>query len=352
MNIENLNGLFLLLLAISLPFFPAIYHFLMTEDSESNCEALSDQAIEWLVLLRSGSANTETYNAFKVWLAESPDHQAAFSDAQALWGNVAQVMKATHSSTLPQQTLKRDRPAAGNESLAMAAILLIGVWIAWTPLTNKLHADYSTSAGEQKQVLLADGSTVFLNTDTAIAVELSKNHRRIELLKGQAQFTVAKEANRSFDVLAGAASVRALGTVFEVYRIGEAVDVTVSEHAVAVSLNDKKDEPSNAPLHVETGERLHYLGHGEFSQLEQVNLNQLNAWRRGKLIFKDQPLSEVVTELNRYSKAYILLQDDTLSQLRVSGVFSTDALATLNVLQQAFPIRSTRIGSWLVVLHS
>ena len=290
--------------------------------------------------------NIETYNDFRSWLAESPEHQAAFSDAEALLGNVAHVLKSTHSNTLLQPV----RHFTLNNSLAMAAILLLGCWIAWMPLTNWLHVDYSTSAGEQKQVQLADGSTVFLNTDTAIAVEFSKNYRHIELLKGQAQFTVAKETNRSFEVLAGSASVRALGTVFEVYRkFGEAVDVTVSEHAVAVSLNDK---PDSVMLHVETGERLHYLGHGEFSQPEQVNLNQLNAWRRGKLIFKDRPLAEVVTELNRYSKAYILLQDDALRQLRISGVFPTDALAVLDVLKQAFSIRSTKFGPWLVVLHS
>ena len=232
----------------------------------------------------------------------------------------------------------------------MAASLLLVVWMAWPSLADWMLSDYSTVVGEQKAVVLADGSSVFLNTDTAISLDWSRQRRRIVLLKGQAEFKVAKDADRPFVVVAGNTAVRALGTVFEVFeQASGAVDVTVSEHAVGVSLQGRSGAES---MRVEEGERLHYAGHGELNRAESVNLNQINAWQRGKLIFRDQPLADVVAELNRYSKARIVLKGGDIEQLRVSGVFPIDDSAVLSALQKAFSIRSTQLGPWLVILYS
>jgi transmembrane sensor len=81
-------------------------------------------------------------------------------------------------------------------------------------------------------------------------------------------------------------------------------------------------------------------------------LNQANAWQRGKLIFRDQPLTEVVAELNRYARTHIVLKGAEIGRLRVSGVFPIDDAAVLGALQKAFPIRSARLGPWLVILYS
>ena len=328
----------------------------MNTEFENSDDTLADEAIDWLVLLRSGSVSAETQREFEHWLQQGSIYRAAFAEAEALWGTAAKVLKETQSVNVQPQRLsaaRKNRPVrrtAWNGGLAMAASLLLVVWMAWPSLADWMLSDYSTVVGEQKAVVLADGSSVFLNTDTAISLDWSRQRRRIVLLKGQAEFKVAKDADRPFVVVAGNTAVRALGTVFEVFeQASGAVDVTVSEHAVGVSLQGRSGAES---MRVEEGERLHYAGHGELNRAESVNLNQINAWQRGKLIFRDQPLADVVAELNRYSKARIVLKGGDIEQLRVSGVFPIDDSAVLSALQKAFSIRSTQLGPWLVILYS
>jgi len=325
----------------------------MPTESENTGDALADVAIDWLVLMRSGSVSAEACQAFERWLREDAAHRRAFAEAEALWGSAAQALKDA-PSPVPQRRPNphktgATRRRAWNPGLAVAATLLLSVAVAWSSLSHRLLGDYSTRAGEQKQVVLADGSRVLLNTDTAIALDWSAGRRRIVLLKGQAEFTVAQDAGRPFDVEAGNVSVRALGTVFDVYeQASGAVDVSVSEHAVAVSLLDAAGADARR---VEQGQQLHYEGHGQLAPSQSANLHQLDAWKRGKLIFRDQPLADVIAELNRYSPARIVLKGDGIGQLRVSGVFPIDGMEVLEALEKSFALRALHLGPWLVILH-
>lgn len=356
MNLEPGNDVFPHRRGLFLLFFPIKDSLLMNTEPEHSGETLADEAIDWLVLLRSGSVSAETRCEFERWLQQDGAHQTAFAEAESLWGTTAQVLKATQTANVALQGLnargniKPSRRSSWSLGLATAASLLLGVGMAWSPLADWMLSDYSTVVGEQKKVVLADGSSVFLNTDTAIALDLSRKLRRVELLKGQAEFRVAKDAARPFEVVAGNTTVRALGTVFEVFeQASGAVDITVSEHAVSVRLPGKSGVE---PVRVVESERLHYAGYGELNRAEPANLNQANAWQRGKLIFRDQPLTEVVAELNRYARTHIVLKGAEIGRLRVSGVFPIDDAAVLGALQKAFPIRSARLGPWLVILYS
>ncbi|MEQ1486489.1 FecR family protein [Methyloglobulus sp.] len=328
----------------------------MNPEPEATEESLADQAIDWLVLLRSGNVSADLQQEFNAWLQQDVAHREAYANAETLWRSAAKVMNNNRSVYAQSQGVKttpikyKALKKAGYSGWATAATLLLLVWLGWAAYGDELLSDYSTHAGEQKQTTLADGSSVFLNTDTAIALEWTNNQRKIRLLKGQAEFKVTPDTKRPFDVMAGDASIRALGTVFEVYQdVTGGINVTVSEHAVGVSLENKIDRQR---VKVKEGERLIYSGSGELPLPQSVNLNQSKAWQRGKLIFRDQPLTEVVAELNRYSQARIVLKGDSIGKLRVSGVFPIDALAVLNALQQAFAIDVTYVGSWLIVLHS
>ena len=333
-----------------------IKSFLMNSEPENAGETLADEAIDWLVLMRSGSVGAETRREFEHWLQQDRYHREAFADAEALLGSAAKVLKETHAVNVqPQQinTAQKKtivRRKSWNLEFATAASLFLGVWVAWVSVADWLFSDYSTKVGEQKQVVLADGSSVYMNTDTAISLDWNADHRRIVLHKGQAEFKVIKDPNRPFEVVAEDTTVRALGTVFEVFeQASGAVDVTVSEHAVSVRLLSK---PRSEPIRVEEGEHLYYGGRGELDRPELADLNQIHAWQRGKLIFRDQPLSNVVAELNRYSTTRIILKGNDIGQLRVSGVFPIDGMEILGALQKTFPIRSTQLGSWLVILYS
>lgn len=324
----------------------------MPKQSDNPVETLSDAAIDWLVLMRSGSAGADTRHAFERWLQASPEHRQAYAEAEALWANTARTLEQTRPAAALPAGVKPARTAvrrAWRPGLAEAATVLIGAGFVWAMLAQRPLGDYATRPGEQKQVVLADGSTVLLNTDSAIALDWSADRRRIVLLQGQAEFKVAKDRERPFVVAANDVSVRALGTVFEVYvQTSGAVDVSVSEHAVAVDLQGTGEDQRR----VEQGQQLHYRGDGALARPVAADLHRINAWTRGKLIFRDRPLTEVVAELNRYSKARIVLQGDGTDNLRVSGVFPVDGRLVLEALEKSFSLRALHLGPWLVILHA
>lgn len=323
----------------------------MPKESENTGETPDEAAIDWLVLMRSGAVGTETQRAFECWLQENAVHRQAYAEAEALWASAAQALKQSHPMTVPAGTSASAKTAvrrAWRPGLAAAATVLIGGIFVWTALVPRMLSDYSTGPGEQKYVVLADGSRVLLNTDSAISLDWSADRRRIVLLKGEAEFNVAKDSRRPFVVAAGNVSVRALGTIFDVYKKASgAIDVSVSEHTVAVDLQNAGAEERR----VEQGQQLHYRGEGALGEPTAADLHRLHAWTRGKLIFRDRPLAEVVTELNRYSKARIVLQSNRVENLRVSGVFPIDGGQVLEALEKSFSLQALHLGPWLVILH-
>ncbi|WP_415878898.1 FecR family protein [Methylomonas sp. TEB] len=323
---------------------------LMNTDPDNSNESVADQAIDWLVLMRSGSVTDAARRQFEAWYGQDDANRQAYAEAEALWGSVAQAVKTTPPANFQPKQIHAVPRLPRRAGLALAASLVLGLLLGRDRLHDWLLSDYATAVGEQKQIQLADGSSVLLNTDTALDIDWSADKRRVVLLRGQAEFKVASDANRPFEVEAGDTAVRALGTVFDVARPGaDKVEVNVTEHAVAVRLIDQTDA---AAIRVEEGQRLTYSTGGGLDKPAPANLNQLNAWKRGKLIFHDQALADVVAELNRYSKAKIILNGEDVKQLRVSGVFPTDGLAMLDALQKSLALRQTALGPWLVILHS
>ncbi|OAI02361.1 FecR family protein [Methylomonas methanica] len=328
----------------------------MNTDPDDSGDSLADQAIDWLVEMRSGCVTDATRRRFEAWCRQDDTHRQAYAEAEALWGSVAQAAKGSPPADMRTESIGSVRQAVLSRrrfrwsGLALAASLVLGVLFGRDMLQDWLLSDYATAVGEQKQIQLADGSSILLNTDTVLAVDWAEDKRRVVLLRGQAEFKVAADVHRPFEVEAGDTAVKALGTVFDVVRRESgAVEVSVTEHAVAVRLTDKS---TAAPMRVEEGQHLLYAGNGSLDTPHAANLNQLNAWKRGKLLFHDQTLADVVAELNRYSKAKIILKGQDIKQLRVSGVFPTDSLAMLDALQKSLAIRVTQLGPWLVILHT
>jgi transmembrane sensor len=216
-------------------------------------------------------------------------------------------------------------------------------------LATRLQADAMTATGERRDVKLSDGSTVQLNTASAIAVHLSGDRRVVRLLKGEASFTVAPDRARPFTVEAGDGSTTALGTEFIIRRDGADTDVTVTEHSVRVQTHIGKAADS---LDLAQGHAARY-GPGGIERTHTVDTYAVAAWTRGRLVFVDRPLGEVVDELNRYHSGYIRVMADDLALRRFSGVFQVnDPLGALDTIQRSLGITSTRLTNRMVFLHS
>ena len=203
----------------------------------------------------------------------------------------------------------------------------------------RLFADYVTEVGEQRTVGLTDGSSVFLDADSAFSVKFSAHERRLSLLEGQAAFTVAHDTARPFIVEAGDGQTRAVGTVFDVDIRSDEVIVTVVEGVVAITTDQAPD-----PVVARVDQRVHYLPRGRPSAPEAANADIETAWRRGKLIFNRRPLADVVADIERYRRGRIVLVGDGLRSLEVTGVFDlNDPEAILHTIEDTLPVRMTRL---------
>jgi transmembrane sensor len=198
--------------------------------------------------------------------------------------------------------------------------------------------------GEQRTVPLADGSIIVLNTATELRLHYGVDRREVELVHGQASFDVAKDVRRPFIVRAGRGEVRALGTVFDVYRSSDTVTVTLIEGAVAVT-------PDSGEVVLAPGEQLTFAdGSGPAKRLA-ADVKRVTAWRARKLDFSDTPLAEAIAEANRYSVDHIILDAPDLEGARISGTFEAGKNDLLvEGLQSYFHLDARRTTDHHIVL--
>lgn len=295
--------------------------------------ALSDEALEWLVKLHSGRASEADHAAFTRWRNRSPGHEEAALEAEAIWNGLGIAGSGLRDAH--RQRVTR-RAVLGGAAVAVSGAALYGSGIAGP----HLFADHTTGIAGQRSIALPDGSTAFLNADTALSVDFTQARRGLRLFRGQATFTVAHDPARPFVVDAQGGHARAVGTVFDVDIRPREVAVTVLEGVVAISGPGQEA----SPLTAHADQRVRYGGTGISGPAESVDAEIETAWRRGKLIFNRRPLGDVVAEIGRYRSGSILVAGASLSALEVTGVFDLrDPDAVLQVMEQTLPIRITRL---------
>lgn len=213
---------------------------------------------------------------------------------------------------------------------------------------------YRTRLGERRDILLADGSRIHLNTASTVEVSLRKDSRRIHLVRGEALFEVAHDPSRPFLVDAGAAKLRAVGTAFNV-RIREAVvELTVTEGVVAVAENTAAVRRLDA-RHVAAGDGAVIRGGAVApTSLDPDLLRQRLAWQDGVIELDGETLSQAVDEFNRYRAKPIIIGDPRLANLRVGGRFEVgEASKFLVAVEGSFPVQAMTAddGSILLVMR-
>ena len=311
-------------------------------------EALEDQAIDQLVQLQSGSATEADFAAFSDWRQQSPAHEAAAREAEALWQDIGHTHTA-HRYQLEQLNTQeaaddtpesRPTPAGKKRWLVLplaASLCALAVSLQYFPLAT-VYADYSTGTGEQQQVELADGSRILLNSATALSVELQADARHITLHSGEALFDVQRDSARPFIVHSAGSETRVLGTQFSVHQQAE-TRVTVQEGRVELRAHAGADQVRTLTANQQASTDGQHL-----SPVSTVDSQQLLAWQRGRLIVSQQPLAAVVEQLQRYLPGRVLITDPQLAQQPVSGIFDlTRPDQLLDTLQQSLDLQLIRL---------
>ncbi|TQV85900.1 FecR family protein [Aliikangiella coralliicola] len=326
----------------------------MSQFKTSQITQVREQAADWLLRMESSNLDELEEQQFVSWLNHDELHQDIFAQVEQVWLDTGQLpdnsVQTAQVVKLEQPTQhgdKNERRSVGWKPWAIAASLLLGMLVIFPEFQLRYSADYMTSVGEQREVILEDNSRVLLNTDSAIQVHYSDNLRRVVLLQGEAFFDVMDEPDRAFIVNAGELSARALGTAFSVRLFqDDSARVTVTEHRVQV----KTSNDTSGEKHLVDEGQAFYQENGE-SKLQSVDPLQATAWHKGRLIIDNQPLAEVIEEINRYHSGKIVLRGDGVNDLIVSGVFRLDQpLATLEKLKVSLKLDITQITPYFVIV--
>lgn len=309
------------------------------ERDRSKGDDIHDVAVDWWVKRDAGGMSRSDRRALEEWLAENPEHREAFEEVEFLCSQVS-AMRPEKARAKATSSPRRTAFVASAMVAASLAFVLF-----WGELSLFLRADFRTATGETRTVTLDDGSRVHLAAKSAIAVNYREAERKVTLIEGEGWFEAAPDASRPFVVAAASGSVTALGTAFDIALIGDKARVTVAEHRVAISNREGVEIVSEGQQSV--------FGPGaSISKPDAVDVDDETAWRRGKLIFRNRPLGEVVAILARYHQGYLLTPNAAVRQLRVSGVFDVDdPLGALETIEQSLNIRAMRLTSYFVILH-
>ncbi|CAB3633982.1 hypothetical protein LMG26696_01397 [Achromobacter pulmonis] len=312
-----------------------------TELSHQAVEALQAQAVHWFTRERLGTLDDAARAQRDAWLAADPEHARLYHAVQAMW-RVADHLPQDEMRAILARTdeapraLPRRRLALGL-SVACGVALVAGVMgpQLWAP-TAEFRMALSTAQGERSRHTLPDGSLLELNTGTQVDVALYPDRREVELAAGEALFTVSPDAARPFVVTVGQARVRVTGTRFNVRRDGDAVTLAVEEGRVQFSAGPWWNRRTRR---LTAGYVAHYTPGAELEAPHQENVAAITAWQRGRLVFRDTPLRQVVAELNRYLREPLRIDDATLARLRVAGTLPIDdPEAVLDVLPRIAPV--------------
>lgn len=304
----------------------------------------ADAAAWWRAKLDGDDATEADWLAYEQWLTASPSNRRAADAIDAALLDVeahrdALRTPAESDVVVPFTRRLLARPAVWiTAATALAASALLFIVTAPPP---EQHFAYAAPATGGQVVDLPDGSIVHLNRGAAISVTYGRE-RRVDLTQGEASFAVIHDPSRPFVVAAGDASIRDIGTEFNVALNAASTVVTVRTGEVAISTDQTAEARVIAGLRARVAD-----GNVDVST---ANADDAFAWQSGRLIYHNAELASVIEDLNRYSNTPITLDSQDANVLQFSGVLVIDEPQTMLARLEAFlPIRSEKDGDRIVV---
>lgn len=311
---------------------------------------VADDAADWLTLLMSGDATDDDRLRWRQWRAAHADHERAWLQMESVMGKLGSLQAhAAYQSLSPYAT--GTDPASGRRGALKAlcwagaggaAVLLAGQSQPW----RQLAADYRTGTGERRDIVLADGTRLALNTASAVNLRFGPGARELALVAGEILVTTghAEDERRPFIVRTRQGAVRALGTRFAVRERGDVTEVAVQESAVEIA-------PAGTgahPVRLRAGQAASFTATAVAAPVQAGE--QTGAWARGMIVADDMRLDDFLAELGRH-RSGMLQCDPAVAALRFSAVMPLgDTDAVLAMLSNSLPVRVRfRTRYWAMV---
>lgn len=316
--------------------------------------AIEAEAAAWVARFDAGEVSAKDQAAFQEWLNRSGLHREAIADYGKLWSELDALRLLIHTHEAGREGRRADNHPGMLEkarpwlaACAAAVIAVAGGAKIIHPMPResaeaenhspaKLSYEklsYETAVGGQQRIILVDGSSVILNTNSRLDVDFSGTRRDVHLMRGEAYFDVVHDKTRPFTVQANNYVVRDIGTAFDVHlsKAG-VVEVGVTKGSVEVKPADGAPVSDDAKgLGVVTAGHDIVLGQNveRAAVVSSADLGRKLAWRQGQLIYSGQPLGEVLADISRYSYIKVELADPALEKLPVGGAFRVDQIGAI-----------------------
>lgn len=385
----------------------------------TNKTIINQEAAQWVLLLEdTPELSKKQITELNDWVATSDVHRECLENMAHSWGEMdllslvmvpQEIRTPSMFSSIRDKllfpilaiyallaTCVRQRNQLLRPIFAAPLAFCLFTWLLISIAPTEIKADhlvFKTKMGENSSHVMPDGSTLWLNSSTTLNVDYSKNYRRINLIKGEAHFEVAKDATRPFEVYADNRLVRAIGTAFTVHKVNGAIEVLVSEGTVELAIVDNtlvvipedyqaiQLEPNfekivtsqHSPSAVAkvtkhsvqvkktlgtltAGQRISIpIDNENISDIDELDTSEVTrflSWKEGKLIFAGESLEEVIKEITRHTTVQIDLLDPKLKSMRIGGQFQVGETDTLfYVLESGFGISVNRLNDHHVQLR-
>ncbi|UXA39548.1 FecR domain-containing protein [Pseudomonas juntendi] len=294
------------------------------------------EALEWFSALRHPNCDDAQRRAFAAW-CQAAENAQAYAELERFWQQVQ-----------PSPARPRPRPPSERRSHLgkwVALCFLLGLaaatYLYW-PWMQRLASELHTDVGERRSTRLADGTTLSLDSASAMNVDLRGRTRQLHLVQGQVYLQVALDG-RALEVAVGNARIQVFGTRLQVTRHANHDElVVISGKAMVVQGGEQRL--------VSKGERVTF-DDTRIGTVRPADLKTVDSWRSGYLKASDMPLGQVLERLASYQGQRVWLMDEQLTHRRVSGDFNLDrAGETLQSLAAAQHLQLQGVlGHWLVV---
>ncbi|NWB52372.1 FecR family protein [Pseudomonas sp. F8002] len=262
-----------------------------------SAQSLED-AGQWLLDLQT---QPERFEDFDRWLHSDDEHFEAWAQVNRTWDTLGK-QPATTQRHWPRRARLPLLAAACVSALAVCATLALSP--GW-------RADYSTGTAQTREVTLADGSRLTLAPQSAVNVRFNESQREVTLLQGEVFFDVVHDAKKPFEVRSEDAVIRVLGTAFDVARRTTGLSVEVRDGTVGV----------NGQYRLAAGQRVWIDRQSGLGTPSTVVPAEVAGWINGAQFFENVSVAQVVEQLDRYQRGWIVIQDPALANKRVTGLY-------------------------------
>ena len=316
----------------------------MTQIAKTRAEEVDAATAAWLDKRDCGNWSEEDGAAFAAWLDADPIHRITYWRMEAAWSRTERL-----TALRPQPAPRREGSMFFRAAAAAITISAVAAG-AWFAIPRETGVTYATSIGGHESIMLADGSRIELNTDSAIRLADSAHARNIWLEKGEAYLQVTHDASRPLTVFAGNRRIVDLGTKFVVKRGTNRLEVAVLEGSVSLDAGNASGTQATVLQQGETA-----IASAEGVSVHRKTTRELSdelGWRRGVIVFDNTPLGEAAEQVSRYNTVKVTVRDAATARLPVTGtVSSTDPNEFLRMARVVFGLRAEMIDGKYVISH-